>query len=79
MTLGMIRVSDLSPQDTHTILDITAEPLVRERLLELGLAPGRKVRLLRCLPFSGPVIVQSGTVVVALRYEEAAQVWVGDR
>lgn len=76
MTQAMIHLLDLKPQKTHYILDITAEPLVRERLLELGLAPGRKIQVLRALPFSGPIVVQSGSVVIALRREEAEHVWV---
>lgn len=72
----MTRVSDLQPAVCKEIVDVTAEPFVRERLLEFGVAPGRLLRVLRKLPFSGPVIVQVGTLFIALRREEADQVWV---
>lgn len=60
-------------------MDVTAQPLVRERLLELGLAPGRTLKVLRHLPFSGPTIIQAGSLFLALRREEADQVWVDDK
>lgn len=72
----MNRISDMEPHVESRIIDVTTEPVTRERLLEMGLAPGRGVKVLRILPFSGPVIVQAGSLFLALRREEAEQVWV---
>jgi Fe2+ transport system protein FeoA len=73
---AMTRVSELNLNLEKHIVDITAAPIVRERLLELGLAPGRTIIVLRQLPFLGPIIVQAGALVLALRRDEAEQVWV---
>jgi len=72
----MVRLSDAANSTVKVIQDVTAEPLVRERLLEMGLAPGRTVRRIAALPFGGPVIVQAGSLFLALRLAEAETVWV---
>ena len=74
--LNPIRVADLEVQAEAIIVDITAPSPVRERLLELGLSPGLTLRVLRRLPLAGPVIVQVGSLFLALRGDEAEQVWV---
>lgn len=58
------------------IVDITAEPVLRERLLEMGLAPGRTVRRVGAIPFGGPTLILAGTLFLALRKIEADNVWV---
>lgn len=58
------------------VLDITAPALIRDRLLELGLAPGRTIQALRVLPFGGAIIVQAGNLFLALRQDEAEYIWV---
>ncbi len=72
----MNRVTDLDLLHEARIVDITADQIIRERLLELGLSPGRAVKVLRRLPFGGPLIVQAGSLFLALRFSEAEQVWV---
>jgi Fe2+ transport system protein FeoA len=72
----MERLSDAQDSALKVVHEITAEPLVRERLLEMGLAPGRSVRRLAALPFGGPIIVQAGSLFLALRLNEARNVWV---
>lgn len=42
------------------------------RLLALGLTVGRRVRVLRCAPFSGPLHVRVGTTEIMLRRADAA-------
>jgi Fe2+ transport system protein FeoA len=75
--ISMIKISELKINTLGTVVDITAEPLLRERLLELGLAPGRTLKvLINNLPFSGPIIVLAGSLTVALRHNEADSVWV---
>jgi ferrous iron transport protein A len=72
----VVPIIDIPLDTERKVVDITAESVVRERLLEMGFAPGRKVRVLRHLPFGGPLIVQAGSLVVALRHTEASCVWV---
>ncbi len=72
----MQRLTEISQTTEKRIVDITAEPELRERLLEMGLAPGRTLRRLGSLPFGGPTIVQAGSLFLALRRNEAESVWV---
>jgi Fe2+ transport system protein FeoA len=72
----MTRLTDLDHERASRIVDITAEPVVRERLLEMGLSPGRSIKVLWRLPFFGPLIVQAGSLFLALRFVEAEQVWI---
>lgn len=72
----MKRMTELTESMEGRVIDITAEPLIRERLLELGLAPGQSVRIVRIMAFSGPLIVQVGPLFLAMRHDEANQVWI---
>jgi ferrous iron transport protein A len=72
----VVQICNIPLNVGRKVVDIAAEPTVRERLLEMGFAPGREVCVLRHLPFGGPLIVQAGTLVVALRHTEASCVWV---
>ena len=72
----MKRVTELALYSEGIIMDITAEVLLRERLLELGVSPGRTLKVMRRLPLGGPIIVQAGSLCLALRLSEAEQVWV---
>jgi Fe2+ transport system protein FeoA len=72
----MIRLTELQLGVERRVVDVTAEPVLRSRLLEMGLAPDSMIMAVRALPFSGPLIVQSGVLTVALRFDEAQQIWV---
>ncbi|MCB0421653.1 MAG: ferrous iron transport protein A [Bdellovibrionales bacterium] len=51
---------------------LTGDPVIVERLHELGFLSGQVVTLLLKTPFAGPFIVKVNDVTVALRSEEAA-------
>lgn len=72
----MRKITDIELNTLSKVIDISAEPLIRERLLEFGLSPGRTVKVLRRLPLAGPIVVQAGSLFIALRLSEAEQVWV---
>ncbi len=79
----MTRLSDTSrkrpsAEQSFTIADLTAESIVRERLLELGLAPGRSVQVLKICPFGGPIVVRAGSLSLALRQNEADHIWLNE-
>jgi ferrous iron transport protein A len=58
-------------------LDEAANPLLAERLRELGFDEGVPVRLLHRGPFGGdPLAVEVGATTIALRSQEAARVLV---
>lgn len=72
----MIRVSELKVGLVGQIVEINAEALLRNRLLEMGFIPGSSVVVKRKMPLGGPIVVQSGSIFVALRSDEAEKIWV---
>lgn len=72
----MVKVSQMTVGHQSRVVDITAEMIVRERLLEMGVAPGRNIRLVRKMPFMGPFVIQAGSMFLALRADEADHIWV---
>lgn len=72
----MVKVSQMTMGHQSCVIDITAEMIVRERLLEMGIAPGRTVRLLRRLPLAGPLVIQAGSMFLAITIAEAEHIWV---
>jgi Fe2+ transport system protein FeoA len=51
---------------------------IAPRLVEMGFCEGSEVRVLYKAPFNGPLAVDLGASVVALRQSEAEMVWVVD-
>jgi Fe2+ transport system protein FeoA len=54
------------------IFGIQGESSICERLQEMGLHKGLKIKLLGRAPLRGPLLIQFGTSFIALRAEEAA-------
>ena len=59
------------------VLEIQPGPIA-PRLVEMGFSVGCEVRVLYRAPFNGPVAVDLGASIVALRQSEAEMVWVAD-
>lgn len=55
----------------HRIVGVQGDPLIVERLLEMGFAPGEVVNIRNQMMFSGPFIIEVQGTAVALRQEEA--------
>lgn len=53
------------------ILEIKGADAICERLHEMGLHKGLKIKLLGRAPLRGPLLIQFGTSFIALRAEEA--------
>lgn len=59
------------------IIDISQiDYLVRRRLLDLGITEGAEVCIKCCMPFGGPVMVESCGQCVGIRRKEAIQIGV---
>jgi len=50
---------------------LSGDIIVVERLYELGLLPGENIRLCAKMIFGAPLIVEFGSITIALRNEEA--------
>lgn len=60
-----------SQADNLEILEFKGAPDICERLHEMGLHKGLKIKLLGRAPLRGPLLIQFGTSFIALRAEEA--------
>ena len=55
---------------------LTANGFIQRRLLDLGIIEGTKIEVLHRSPLGDPVAYQIRGTVIALRKEEAKQIWV---
>ena len=70
------QLAALTPGETGRIKELEAPVAGQVRLLEMGLLPGRSLRLVRKMPFNGPVEIKLGESYLILRREEASQILV---
>jgi len=71
----MRRLSDLNPGDGGLVRRVVAPASLLRRLYALGLRPGLAIRLVRRAPLGGPLEVQAGESLLALRHSEAQKVY----
>ncbi|MFM7425588.1 MAG: ferrous iron transport protein A [Elainella sp.] len=69
-------LSSLKVGEAAVIDHLMAETNLHQRLLALGIRPGRQVSLLRKAWFSGPLHLRVGTTELMLRYQDAQRVHV---
>ena len=55
-------------------MDIFPSSYLHHRLLTMGLTPGKKVSIVRRLPFRGNLYVKIGNRKLALRFKEAEHI-----
>lgn len=74
----LIRLTDLPEKEEAEVvnLDPDCRGFSRRRLLDLGLTPGARVRVELSPAFGEPRAVRVRGTLIALRREQAAQVWV---
>lgn len=72
----MIPLSEMAPGETGIIEKLEPGASTQVRLLEMGLLPGREVRLVRRMPFKGPLEIKLGESYLALRSTEASHILV---
>lgn len=56
------------------VAEISAKGFIRRRLLDLGLVPGTRVKVVRRSPLGDPIAYNIRGALIALRKEEASQV-----
>lgn len=57
--------------ELRMLQSLEGSPIIVERLKEMGLYPGLEIIYLGRAPFKGPHLIRLGSVVLALRQEEA--------
>ncbi len=70
-------LEDLPDRSTGHVTGVLGDPLLRERLVEMGLTAGTLVEVRRRAPFGGPLELRLRGGVLALRRDEARCVSVG--
>ncbi|MCE9638296.1 MAG: ferrous iron transport protein A [Planctomycetes bacterium] len=69
-------LSSLSVHGVAFVRALQGEPLLRERLVELGFTPGQRVEVISLAAFGGPIHVRVRGGSIAVRRDEAACVQV---
>lgn len=72
----MVRLDTLRPGQCGRILAIEGERSFRRRLMELGLLPGARLRLVRQMPLGGLVELEVRGGHLSLRTDEIGQLLV---
>jgi ferrous iron transport protein A len=69
-------LSSLKPGETALISHINADKSLFHRLAALGFRTGKKIELVRCASFNGPLHVRIGSTDIILRRTEAFRIQV---
>lgn len=67
-------LSSLKPNEIGIISSIEAEDSLFHRLAALGFRNGKKIELIRCASFNGPLQVRIGNTDIILRRSEASRI-----
>jgi ferrous iron transport protein A len=67
-----LKKNSFSPGQLLEISDFLGDEIIIERMHELGLRKGTQLKFIRQAPFSGPLLFQISTTLLALREEEFA-------
>lgn len=71
-----ITVENLSPGSSAIITGISGDPMIRRRLMEMGVLPGSPLTLIRWAPMGDPAECQIRGYKLSIRRSEAALITV---
>jgi len=71
-----VTLADLQANDSATIGTVHGDRPVVRRLLELGLVPGTRVRMLRVAPLGDPLELMIRGYRLSIRRDDARQIMV---
>lgn len=74
MNVSEFELTRLPIGRTAEVIDVGAEGLTRNRLLDLGLVPSTIVEAIRRSPIGDPVAYKIRGAIIALRSEESRQI-----
>lgn len=70
------QLTDLSPGSVCQIVSLELSGLLRRRILDLGIVPGTLIHCIRRGPSGDPTAYLVRETLIALRKEDAAQIFV---
>ena len=66
----------LEPGDTAVIRGFEGNARLQSRLVEMGVLPGVKIRMIKKAPFRGPLEIKIRSYHLSLRFQDAGQILV---
>ena len=69
-------LNSLEPGDTAVIKEFEGNARLQSRLVEMGVLSGVKVRMIKKMPFQGPLEVKIRSYHLSLRFQDAGQILV---
>ena len=69
-------LSSLAVGETAIIDTFNKNLLIQSRLVEMGIIPGEKIRLIKIAPFKGPIEFKIRGYHISLRFKDAERVFV---
>ena len=70
----MKTLREVSCGETVTVKKLTGEGPVKRRIMDMGITPGVKMRVIKVAPFGDPIEVNVRGYELSLRKEEAQQI-----
>ena len=74
--MSIIPLYSLKSGATGTIKELSEKSRLHSRLMELGILPGEKVRMIKKTPFQGPVEIKIRSCYLSLRWDDASDILV---
>ena len=72
--MSTIKLNELPKNKEAVVKNITAHSTLGSRLLELGIIPDSKIKIVSKMFFGGSIVVSIRQSMIALRKDDAAQV-----
>ena len=69
-----LTLRDMKPGESGTVLSVNGELLDKHRLVEMGIIPGTKVKVIRKAPLGDPIEVKTRGFLLSMRLSEAQKV-----
>lgn len=69
-----MRLDEISPDDTATVVSVEDTGVVSRRILEMGITPGVRIAVIKSAPFGDPIEVSVRGYKLAMRRSEAASI-----
>ena len=74
--MSVIPLNSLTTGNTAIIKGFTDNANLQSRMVEMGVLPGVKVRMIKKTPFQGPLEIKIRSYHLSLRWDDAGQILV---
>ena len=74
--MSLKRLNSLEPGDSAVIREFEGNARLQSRLVEMGVLPGVKIRMIKKAPFRGPLEIKIRSYHLSLRFQDAGQILV---